>query len=62
MPATLRPRRPAALWALIVLLLVQGIGGVAGGLSLTLKPDGSLLRMPQSYLTPRRSPTTSSPA
>jgi hypothetical protein len=33
-----------------VLLLVQGIGGLAGGLSLTLAPDGSVMRMPLSYL------------
>lgn len=45
-----RPHRPAALWALLVLLLVQGIGGVAGGLSLTLAPDGSIMKMPTSYL------------
>jgi hypothetical protein len=45
-----RPRRPAALWILLVLLLVQGLGGLAGGLSLALKPDGSIMKMPVSYL------------
>jgi hypothetical protein len=45
-----RPRRPAALWILLVLLLVQGLGGLAGGLSLALKPDGSIMKMPTSYL------------
>lgn len=42
--------RPAALWVLLVLLIIQGIGGLAGGLALTLAPDGSVLRMPVSYL------------
>jgi hypothetical protein len=45
-----RPRRPAALWVLLGLMLVQGLGGLAGGLSLTLKPDGSIMHMPVSYL------------
>jgi hypothetical protein len=45
-----RPRRPAALWILLVLLLIQGLGGLGGGLSLTLKPDGSIMHMPTSYL------------
>jgi hypothetical protein len=50
MTATETSRRPAALWLLLVLLLVQGLGGLAGGLSLTLKPDGSIMQMPLSYL------------
>jgi hypothetical protein len=50
MPSSDKPRRPAALWVLLVLLLVQGIGGLAGGLSLALRPDGSVMRMPLSYL------------
>lgn len=45
-----KPRRPAALWVLLVLLVVQGVGGIAGGLSLALAPDGSIMRMPVSYL------------
>jgi hypothetical protein len=45
-----RPRRPAALWVLLLLLLIQGLGGIAGGLSLTLRPDGSIMKMPLSYL------------
>ena len=27
-----RPRRPAAVWVLLALLIVQGLGGLAGGL------------------------------
>lgn len=50
MTASDRPRRPAALWILLVLLLIQGLGGIAGGLSLTLKPDGSVMGMPTSIL------------
>ena len=45
-----RPRRPVAVWALLVLLVVQGLGGLGGGLSLSVAPDGSLLRMPTSLL------------
>jgi hypothetical protein len=44
------PHRPAALWILLALLVIQGVGGFAGGLSLTLKPDGSIMQMPVSYL------------
>jgi hypothetical protein len=43
-------RRPAALWILLALLVIQGVGGFAGGLSLTLKPDGSIMQMPVSHL------------
>jgi hypothetical protein len=50
MTTTREPRRPAALWILLVLLVIQGVGGFAGGLSLTLKPDGSIMQMPLSYL------------
>ena len=45
-----RPRRPAAIWVLLVLLVVQGLGGLAGGLSLSIKPDGSVMGMPTSLL------------
>ena len=50
MAATDTSRRPATLWLLLVLLLVQGLGGLAGGLSLALQPDGSIMQMPLSYL------------
>lgn len=50
MPTRDRPRRPAAAWILLILLLVQGLGGVGGGFSLVLKPDGSVMGMPVSYL------------
>jgi hypothetical protein len=45
-----RPRRPATVWILLLLLLVQGLGGLAGGLSLTVKPDGSIMQMDTSLL------------
>jgi hypothetical protein len=45
-----RPRRPAAVWALLVLLVVQGVSGLGGGLSLAIAPDGSIMRMPTSLL------------
>jgi hypothetical protein len=50
MPATDATRRPAGVWILLVLLVVQGLGGLAGGLSLTIGPDGSIMKMPLSYL------------
>jgi hypothetical protein len=50
MPATAVTRRPAGVWILLVLLLIQGLGGLAGGLSLAIKPDGSIMKMPLSYL------------
>ncbi len=50
MPTRKGPRRPAAAWILLILLLVQGLGGVGGGLSLVLKPDGSVMGMPVSHL------------
>jgi hypothetical protein len=45
-----RPRRPATVWVLLVLLVIQGLGGLAGGLSLSIKPDGSIMGMPTSLL------------
>ncbi len=50
MPAADRPRRPVTVWVLLVLLVIQGLGGLAGGLSLTIKPDGSIMRMRTSLL------------
>jgi len=50
MSATDATRRPAGVWILLALLVIQGLGGLAGGLALTLKPDGSLMKMPLSYL------------
>jgi hypothetical protein len=49
-PAASRPRRPAAVWILLVLLVIQGLGGLAGGLSLSVRPDGSIMQMPTSVL------------
>jgi hypothetical protein len=45
-----RPRRPVTAWLLLVLLVVQGLGGLAGGLSLTVAPDGSIMKMSTSLL------------
>ncbi len=50
MPANDSPHRPAGAWILLVLLAIQGLGGLAGGLALTLGPDGSIMKMPLSYL------------
>ena len=48
-PATSR-RRSAGVWILMLLLLIQGLGGLGGGLALSLKPDGSIMKMPTSQL------------
>ena len=48
--ATDQTRRPALLWVLFGLLVLQGLGGIGGGAALAAKPDGSILRMPLSYL------------
>ena len=45
-----RPRRPLTAWVLLALLIVQGLGGLAGGLSLTMAPDGSIMKMSTSLL------------
>ena len=43
-------RRPALTWVLFGLLVLQAIGGIAGGGALAVKPGGDLLKMPLSYL------------
>jgi hypothetical protein len=50
MPTADRPRRPVTAWLLLALLVVQGLGGLAGGLALTLAPDGSIMKMSTSLL------------
>jgi uncharacterized membrane protein len=45
-----RTHRPVTVWLLLVLLSLQGLGGLAGGLSLTLAPDGSIMKMSTSLL------------
>jgi hypothetical protein len=45
-----RSGRPAAVLALMALLLLQGISGVAGGVSLVTAPDGRIMQMPVSNL------------
>jgi hypothetical protein len=45
-----QPRRPVTVWILLALLVIQGLGGLAGGLSLSIKPDGSVMGMPTSLL------------
>ena len=42
--------RPMAVRVLMALLLVQGLGGLAGGAALTARPSGSIMKMPVSYL------------
>ncbi len=45
-----RHRRPALAWVLFGLLVLQALGGIAGGGALAIKPDGGLLKMPLSYI------------
>ena len=46
----MKDRKSWTIYVLLALLLLQGIGAVAGGLLLAIKPDGSLLHMPLSAL------------
>jgi hypothetical protein len=43
-------RRPALLWVLFGLLVLQALGGIGGGAALAVQPDGGVLKMPLSYL------------
>lgn len=43
-------RRSPFVWALMALLLIQGLGGLAGGASLVAGPHGEIMKMPVSYL------------
>lgn len=48
--AASRRRRPLLSWVLFALLVLQALGGLAGGGALAARPDGSLLKMPLSYI------------
>jgi hypothetical protein len=50
MPDTEASRRPVGVWILLVLLVIQGLGGLGGGVALSVRPDGSIMGMPVSYL------------
>ena len=43
-------RRGPTVWALMALLTIQGLGGLAGGASLVAGPHGEVMHMPVSYL------------
>jgi hypothetical protein len=45
-----RRRRPALVWVLFGLLVLQAVGGIAGGGALAVRPGGDLLKMPLSYI------------
>ena len=42
--------RPISVYILSFVMIFQALGGIAGGLSLIIKPDGSILKMPVSCL------------
>ncbi len=44
------PHRSASTYALVALLLFQGVSGIGGGAALVAAPDGSVLQMPISAL------------
>jgi uncharacterized BrkB/YihY/UPF0761 family membrane protein len=50
MSAADRHRRPALTWVLFGLLVLQALGGIAGGGALAIRPNGGLLKMPLSYI------------
>ena len=45
-----RPHRGLAAWIAIAALVLLGIGALAGGVALVVKPDGSVMHMPLAYL------------
>jgi hypothetical protein len=44
-------QKPISVYILSSLMLFQAIGGIAGGLSLILSPNGSILKMPVTSLS-----------
>ena len=42
--------RPLSIYFLCIIMFFQAVSGVAGGLSLVIRPDGSILHMPVSSL------------
>lgn len=50
MPTADRTRRPAAAWVPLLLVVIQGLGGVGGGFLLSIRPDGSIMGIQVSYL------------
>ena len=44
------PRRGPLVWVLLVLLVLQGIGGIFGGFMLTTDPTGESLQVPPGML------------
>lgn len=42
--------RPAAIYILIVILIIQAISGLGGGIALIAAPSGALLQMPTTVL------------
>lgn len=45
-------KRPFVFVLLVALLLFQAIGALYGGFSLMIKPDGSIMQMPLTWLQP----------
>ena len=43
-------KRPVTLYLLALILLVQALGGIGGGVTLVLSPSGELMHMPLSML------------
>ncbi len=46
----IKTRRPAAVWILLVDLVVLGIGGLYGGITLLIDPSGALMGVPLALL------------
>ena len=49
-PAGAPRRRPAGLYLLVALMVLQGLSGGIGGAALVADPSGGLLRMPLTLL------------
>jgi len=47
---TNKTKRPVSMYILLVLIIFQGISGLAGGIGLILDPSGKSLQIPLSWL------------
>lgn len=47
---SLKPSRPVSVYVLMILMLFQGLSGLAGGIGLILDPSGQSMQIPLQWL------------